>query len=488
MTAQDLKNSILQRAIEGKLVPQRQEEGTAKELLAKIRAEKARLIKEKKIKKSKPLPAITDDEKPFDIPDSWEWVRLGDICSKIGSGKTPDGGRNSDAYKPEGIPLFREQNIYNDGLNYNGIVYISEELSNTRPGSKVFAKDLLLNITGGSIGRCAIVPDVFAVGDINQHILIIRLVRPELRSWIHAYICSPSGQNVINRKAVGAKAGFSAAKCKSMLIPIPNLSEQNRIITKIEKLQPDIDAYDKAQTELAAIEQRFPGDMKKSLLQYAIEGKLVPQRKEEGTAQDLLARIHAEKARLIKEKKIKKSKPLPAITDDEKPFAIPESWEWVRLGDVVELQSGQDFPSSKYSDTDTDGIPYITGASSFLENGVLENRWTRFPKCIATEGDILLVCKGTSGKVTICNLKKVHIARQIMAIKKNRFLDILYVKLFIMANESKLTKSARGVIPGISRETVLNLLFPLPPLFEQHRIVAKLEELLPLCQQLARRP
>lgn len=117
MNAQDLKSSILQRAIEGKLVPQRKEEGTAKELLAEIRAEKARLVKEKKIKKSKPLPEITDEEKPFDIPDSWEWARLGDICSKIGSGKTPDGGRNSDAYKQQGIPLFREQNIYNDGLN-----------------------------------------------------------------------------------------------------------------------------------------------------------------------------------------------------------------------------------------------------------------------------------------------------------------------------------------------------------------------------------
>lgn len=242
MTAQDLKNSILQRAIEGKLVPQRQEEGTAKELLAKIRAEKARLIKEKKIKKSKPLPAITDDEKPFDIPESWEWVRLGDICSKICSGKTPDGGRNSNAYRQSGIPLFREQNIYNDGLKYKGIVYISEELSNTRLGSKVFAKDLLLNITGGSIGRCAIVPDDFPVGDINQHILIIRLIQPELRFWIHIYLCSPLGQKIINRKAVGAKAGFSASKCKNVPIPVPPLAEQHRMVARLEDLLPLCDA------------------------------------------------------------------------------------------------------------------------------------------------------------------------------------------------------------------------------------------------------
>ena len=285
------------------------------------------------------------------------------------------------------------------------------------------------------------------------------------------------------QKTVGLKS------LKSLLLPLPPLYEQGRIITKIEELQPDIDAYDKAQTKLQAIEQHFPDAMKKSLLQYAIEGKLVPQRKEEGTAKDLLAEIRAEKARLVKEKKIKKSKPLLDITDDEKPFDIPDSWEWVRLGDIIELQSGQDFSPSKYSDTDKDGTPYITGASSFTENGVLENRWTKCPKCIATKGDILLVCKGSGyGKVTICNLEEAHIARQIMAIKQRAYLNITYIKFFLMARIKLIKKNGQGVIPGISRDIVLNLLFPLPPLAEQHRIVTKLEELLPLCQQLASYP
>ncbi|MDD7744610.1 MAG: restriction endonuclease subunit S [Mitsuokella jalaludinii] len=479
MNAQDLKSSILQRAIEGKLVPQRKEEGTAKELLAEIRAEKARLIKEKKIKKSKPLPEITDEEKPFDIPDSWEWARLGDICSKIGSGKTPDGGRNSDAYKQQGIPLFREQNIYNDGLNYNGIVYISEELSNTRLGSKVFAKDLLLNITGGSIGRCAIVPDDFSVGDINQHILIIRLIRPELRSWIHAYICSPDGQNVINRKAVGAKAGFSAAKCKSMLIPIPNLAEQNRIVAKIEELQPDIDAYDKAQTKLRTIEQRFPDAMKKSLLQYAIEGKLVPQRKEEGTAKELLAEIRAEKARLVKEKKIKKSKPFPEITDEETPFDIPESWEWVRIGELFSLQAGKNIKATYIYHEQTESHVY----PCYGGNGV-----RGFVEFFNSEGDFPIIGRQGALCGNINRAKGKFYATE-HAVLTTTFAntDVSWACYFLKALNLNQYATATAQ-PGLAVSKINQVLIPLPPLAEQHRIVAKLEELLPLCQHLTANP
>lgn len=483
MNAQELKSSILQRAIEGKLVPQRKEEGTAKELLAEIRAEKARLIKEKKIKKSKPLPEITDEEKPLDIPDSWEWARLGDICSKIGSGKTPDGGRNSDAYKQQGIPLFREQNIYNDGLNYNGIVYISEELSNTRLGSKVFAKDLLLNITGGSIGRCAIVPDDFSVGDINQHILIIRLIRPELRSWIHAYICSPDGQNVINRKAVGAKAGFSAAKCKSMLIPIPNLAEQNRIVAKIEELQPDIDAYDKAQTKLRTIEQRFPDAMKKSLLQYAIEGKLVPQRKEEGTAKDLLAAIRAEKAQLIKEKKIKKTKPLPAITDDEKPFDIPDSWEWARFGDISINMDSERIPLSVTQRRKLDKIYDYYGASGIIDK-VDQYLFDRPLMLIGEDGANLLA---RTKPIAFIARGKYWVNNHAHVIDFPNGIDMKYMTFYM--NAINLAAYVTGTAqPKMNQARMNSILIAIPPLAEQHRIVAKLEELLPLCQHLTANP
>lgn len=218
--------------------------------------------------------------------------------------------------------------------------------------------------------------------------------------------------------------------------------------------------------------------MRAKILDLAIRGKLTDQRQEDGNAWDLLKEIQAEKERLIKEKKIKKEKPLPEIAEEEKPFEIPENWEWVRLGEIIELQSGQDFPKSKYSDTDKEGIPYITGASCFTKNGVLENRWTRFPKCIATKGDILLVCKGSGyGKITICNLQEAHIARQIMAIKRNKYLNLSYIESFLMARIKLIKENGQGLIPGISRDIVLNLLFPLPPLAEQQRIADKVSAL-----------
>lgn len=166
------------------------------------------------------------------------------------------------------------------------------------------------------------------------------------KEFFYYVISSTYVHNEFARTVSGAVVkNLNKDKVKKIIVPLPPLAEQHRIVAKIEELHPDIDAYDKVQTKLQAIEQRFPDDMKKSLLQYAIEGKLVPQRKEEGTAKDLLAKIRAEKARLVKEKKIKKSKPLPAITDDEKPFDIPDSWEWVRLGEIIRISSGDGLSS-----------------------------------------------------------------------------------------------------------------------------------------------
>ena len=178
---------------------------------------------------------ISDEEIPFVIPENWKWVRLGDICSKISSGNTPAGGSKGGAYVTEGFCFFREQNIYNDGIHNNGMVYITEELLNTRPNSTVFPKDILLNITGGSIGRCALIPDDFSRGSINQHILIIRVVDPRIRFYVHRCLCSPYYQKLIMGNVVGDKDGFSAGRCKNTLIPLPPLAEQNRIVNKIDE-------------------------------------------------------------------------------------------------------------------------------------------------------------------------------------------------------------------------------------------------------------
>ena len=227
-----------------------------------------------------------------------------------------------------------------------------------------------------------------------------------------------------------------------------------------------------------------PQELKNSILQMAIQGKLVEQRHEEGTAEELFAQIQEEKKRLIAEKKIKKEKPLPEITDDEKPFDIPESWKWLRLGNVISLVSGTDFKPEQYN-AEGRGSVYITGASNLSDNGVIKCRWTETPSNFAYFGDVLLVCKGSGyGKTVFCDVDKAHIARQIMAIKNINTMNMRFIRYFLQSNINYLKMQGQGVIPGIDRASVLNMLFPLPPLAEQKRIVEKLEQLLPLCERL----
>ena len=231
-----LRDKIFDAGIQGKLTEQLQKDGNAEELFEVIQNEKKQLIKEKKIKKEKALQEVALEEIPFNIPDNWKWVRLGDICSKISSGNTPAGGAKGGAYVDEGYCFLREQNIYNDGIHEEGMVYISEELLDSRPNSTVLPNDILLNITGGSIGRCALVPEDFTRGSINQHILIIRTVDPRIRFYVHKCLCSPYYQKLIMGNVVGDKDGFSAGRCKNTLIPLPPLAEHERITNRIDEV------------------------------------------------------------------------------------------------------------------------------------------------------------------------------------------------------------------------------------------------------------
>ena len=499
MNAQDLKNSILQRAIEGKLVPQRKEEGTAKELLAEIRAEKARLIKEKKIKKSKPLPEITDEEKPFDIPESWEWVRLGDIGALVrGSGikrsETTD----------EGKPCVRYGELYTTyRTRFSSVMsHTSEEVFNK--SKKVHKNDILMALTGENKWDIALAvvyegeEEVAMGGDMTKW--EYHGMNP---IYLTMVINSPYGIACKRNMATGdIIVHISNNKLSEIVLPIPPLAEQHRIVAKIEELQPDIDAYDEAQTKLQAIEQHFPDAMKKSLLQYAIEGKLVPQRKEEGTAKDLLAKIRAEKARLVKEKKIKKSKPLPAITDDEKPFDIPDNWEWVHLDDIVikDIKRGKSPTYTVKSNIlvfaqkcNTKKGYIDLSLAKFLD----EEKFKKYP---ATEyminDDIIINSTGTGtlGRVGFFqkeNLDDVIVPdSHVTIIRTSKNSYARYVFYVLKANQPIFERMGEGSTKQkeLRPSSLASFVIPLPPLAEQHRIVAKLEELLPLCQQLAANP
>ncbi|OQA13054.1 MAG: EcoKI restriction-modification system protein HsdS [Firmicutes bacterium ADurb.Bin356] len=303
--------------------------------------------------------------------------------------------------------------------------------------------------------------------------------------YLFSYLMSPAFDSYANHTENAKGVAYPAINDDRLyraIVPLPPLAEQKRIVAKIEELLPYIERYEKAWSKLKELNKRFPSDMQKSILQFAIQGKLVEQRTEEGTAEMLYKQIQAEKKRLIKAGKIKKEKPLPEIKDDEKPFDIPEGWMWVRLGYAISLLSGQDMTASEYNDN-SKGIPYITGASNIEDSCIIINRWTESAKAIAHKDDLLLTCKGTIGKTAILAENQVHIARQIMAITAY-IVDIQFIRFFIESSINFLKSQAKSMIPGIERRNVLNLAFPLPPLAEQKRIVAKIEELMPLCERL----
>jgi type I restriction enzyme S subunit len=352
MTPQELKNSILQLAIQGKLVEQRPEEGTAEELYRQIQAEKQRLIKEGKLKKERPLPEITEDEIPFDIPESWKWVRLGD-CTSYAEQKVKISADNiaadmwsldlEDIEKDTGrivnYTRASERTIIGDKVQFSKGQILFSKL---RP----YLKKILVAPDDG-ICSSEMVPFT-PYGNIDAYYLVYVLKAPHV-------------DYVINSVTYGVKMPRVGTETMvNLLIPLPPLAEQKRIVAKIEELMPYIERYEKAWSKLKELNKRFPIDLQKSILQMAIQGKLVEQRLEEGTAEELYQQIQAEKQRLIKAGKIKNEKPLHEISEDEIPFNIPESWFWIRLGKALIIErGGSPRPIKDYLTDSEDGINWI---------------------------------------------------------------------------------------------------------------------------------
>ena len=490
MTPQELKNSILQLAIQGKLVEQRPEEGTAEELFLRIQEEKQRLIAEKKIKKEKPLPEITEDEKPFDIPESWKWVRLGELFQH-------NTGKALNSTNRMGICLkyITTSNLY---WNRFELEHLREMFFADSEIEKCTVKkgDLLV-CEGGDIGRAAIWQNNETIC-IQNHIHRLRAFGTVCTEFFYYLFYLYKHAGWIGGKGIGIQ-GLSSKAVHVIVFPFPPLAEQKRIVAKIEELLPYIDRYEQAWSKLEQFNSRFPEDMKKSLLQYAIQGKLVEQRPEEGTAEELFAQIQEEKQRLIAEKKIKKEKPLPEITDDEKPFDIPESWKWVRLGTIVQFENGD--RSSKYpveTDYVDSGIPFF-GAKDMGEKYMLfdnvryisERKFNELGNGKLQDLDFICLLRGSVGKIAIFAKDLKHqtgfICAQMVILRciDSSMVPYLYHIMksayYVKAVESKTTGTAVRQLPA---KELANVIIPLPPLAEQKRIVEKLEQLLPLCERL----
>lgn len=489
MTPQELKNTILQQAIQGKLVEQRPEEGTAEELFSILQEKKNELLSAGKIYKKQPTkPFYSKCElDSFVIPETWLWVQLSDV-SLIQEGA----GIRKWQYRESGIQILCVTNILNGAVDLkNKELYISKEEYKEKYSHLTLNRgDIVTACSGGSWGKVAIFDDKDIVM-LNTSTLRMRFWNDLCCNKYLYYICQSQffKQQLLGQLS-GMQPNFGYAHYSRILIPLPPLAEQKRIVAKIEELQPYVDRYEEAWLKLEVLNSRFPDDMKKSLLQYAIQGKLVEQRTEEGTAEELFERIQEEKQRLIAEGKIKKEKPLPEITEEEKPFEIPESWKWCYIGDIFLHNTGK----AQNSTGSTKGVirKFITTSNLYWNrfdfSKVKEMPFTEqeLVRCTVKKGDLLVCEGGDCGRSAIwcydeevCIQNHVHRLRPYVEISIEYFYYLFYIYKFT----GKL--NGRGVgIQGLSNEAIHKVMLPFPPLAEQKRIVAKLEELLPLCENL----
>ena len=518
-----VRELILELAVRGKLVPQDPNDEPASVLLEKIAAEKKALIAEGKIKKQKPLPPIGENEKPFALPQGWEWARIGTI------GYTQTGGTPKKAnthHYGSALPFIKPGDI-GDGKIFS---YKNDGLSSEGAASlgRYAPTDSILMVCIGSIGRCARVSKKVA---FNQQINSVTPYR-KMGAFVLTALMAPYFQRMACSSASSTTLSIlNKGKWELLPIPIPPENEQHRIVAKVDELMGLCDQIEEqtherlsAQSTLVKellstltrsadaadlehnwnrISQHFTAlftteesidELKKTILQLAVMGKLVPQDPNDEPASVLLEKIAAEKKALIAEGKIKKQKPLPPIGEDEKPFALPEGWEWARIASVTSFINGFAFKSSsfqqegigvvKIGDIGTCGrIKWRSSSMSRVSQSVVDDLDSNL---IIKKDDLVIAMSGaTTGKLGFNRDDEVYYLNQ----RVGKFsphginLEFLYLPLQTKVSEN-LKKSMGSAIPNLSTGQINMIVFPLPPMKEQHRIVVKVGELMALCDKI----
>ncbi|STY71448.1 Type I restriction enzyme EcoKI specificity protein [Megamonas hypermegale] len=478
MLADKLRKSVLQSAIQGKLTEQLATDDKVEDLLQAIKEEKELLIKEKKIKKQKTLPEITEEEIPFEIPENWKWVRLGEITSIKGGKRIPVGKKLTTVNT--GYKYIRVADMKNGTVIDTDIHYIDEEIYKKISSYTISKNDVYITCAG-TIGRIGIVPDFFDGANLTENAdkIILYFIN---KLWLCYALNSEAIQNQIRN--VTTKVGqpkLAIKRIENMIIPLPPLAEQKRIVEKLDNVLANIDELKANEEKLSILQKNFPDKLKKSILQSAIQGKLTEQLATDDNVEDLLQAIKEEKERLIKEKKIKKQKPLPEITEDEIPFAIPENWKWVRLGEVILLNMGQS-PNSE--DVGNDGIEFHQGKIYFTDEIIgFSDKYCSKPKKISNANEILLSVRAPVGEVNLNN-REICIGRGLASIKIINSEERYFFYLLFYCKKIFEKKSTGTTFKAISKDIIENLLIPLPPLAEQKRIVEKLDKLLADIEEL----
>ncbi|EHY79728.1 type I restriction-modification system subunit S [Stutzerimonas stutzeri ATCC 14405 = CCUG 16156] len=506
-----LRELILELAVRGKLVPQDPNDEPASELLKRIAEEKTRLVVEGKIKKQKPLAKIEDQEKPFVIPTDWEWVRLDSLLKKIGAGSTPLGGKQ--AYVAKGVKFLRSQNVWNEGLRLNDVAFIPEATHQKMSGTHVEAGDLLFNITGASIGRCAAVPSNFDTGNVSQHVTIIRPVSSNTQPFLHVVLVSQLVQQTVMDVQVGvSREGLSIGKLSQFLIPFPPEAEQHRIVAKVDELMALCDRLEAQQADaesahaqlvqalldsltqaadaedFAASWQRLAEHfhtlfttessidaLKQSLLQLAVMGKLVPQDPSEEPASELLQRIAVERLDREGSRRSKSQVELREIDGSEKKFELPAGWEWVRLQQIVSVSSGDGLVSAKMN---TEGSVPVYGGNGVTGHHDRQN----VEKETLVIGRVGYYC----GSIHLTPASAWVTDNALIVRFSERNIDKSFLFWLLKGTNLKEQENATAQ-PVISGRKIYPIVLAIPPLAEQRRIVAKLNQLMVLCDQLKTR-
>jgi len=490
MTAQDLKNAILKLAVQGKLVPQNPNDEPASELLKRIKAEKEQFTKEGKIKKEKPLSPITDDEIPFDIPESWEWVRVADISS-ITAGGTPS--RTNSLFWNGSIPWVKISDISSK--------YVTEteeritEAGLNSSSAKIFPKGTLLYTIFATIGTVGILSIDAAT---NQAIAGITFLGEYNLDYLYYVLVGLKDIFVAKGKGM-AQMNINQTILKNTPIPLPPLAEQERIVARIEELMPLVEEYGEAEERLTELNATFPDKLRKSILQQAIQGKLTERHPADEPASALLKRIRAEKERLIKEGKIREEQPFPPISEEEMPFEIPEGWSVVRIGDVGVYKKwpfGSSITKNMFIPKGPDAIKVYEQKNAIQKDHTLGEYYIKrsyfnekmrgfevFP------GDVIVSCAGTIGETYVLpnGIEQGIINQALMRMKIAPSLNLDY---FLLYFDYVLKKTAQGSSNGSAIKNIppfdvfKKMVLPLPPFAEQQRIVDRVNELLAVCDML----
>ncbi|MBI3301396.1 MAG: restriction endonuclease subunit S, partial [Deltaproteobacteria bacterium] len=497
-------------------------------------------VKEGEIKKLEKFAPVEAGEIPFAIPSGWQIIRMGWLARKLGAGSTPLGGKT--VYQSEGVPFLRSQNVYNNGLRLDDVALIPRAVHERMSGTHVQQHDVLLNITGASIGRCALVPSSFTEGNVSQHVAIIRLFAPEIRTFVHLSLTSPFFQKLIDDVQVGvSREGLSMQRLKFFPMPLPPLAEQHRIVAKVDELMALCDQLEAAKTEREQSRDRLvaaslhrlnqPADaeeanppeafrdharfyfnhllrlttrpehikqLRQTILNLAVRGKLVPQDPNDEPAGELLNRVAAERQELIAKGRLKAPKSCTTINADPPSQPIPATWKWMRLADLISFGPQNGISPKPTNNTESPKALTLTATTSGIFNASYykhvdlrevdcQNYWLSAGDVLFQRGNTreyvgtAAVFDGPEKSFVFPDLMiRVRFAESLSL----RFIHTMLISPLLRKYFSVEATGASSSMPKISQGVLLNAPIPIPPLAEQHRIVAKVDELMALCDQL----